>query len=622
MDDKLAAYRRAEGPVPDRYWLWPLYGAGIEALGRDGRPIQVDMPRCGPDQLLVRHDAVGLCFSDTKVIQAGGTHPRLMGRDLRVEPVVLGHEVSMTVMQVGENLCDRFHRGERYIIQADIYYRGVGLAYGYALQGGLSQYNLIGPEVLDGDEGCYLLPVRPETGYAQAALTEPWACVVASYSIVYRTGWEGGGAVLIVAGPGATGDYTLGEPYASGQPPALVVTVGVGGRLAEELAERAARDGFRLVRLEVPSPQPSPRVRGEGAKTAPESSRPVRGEGAVEPSSQPSPRVGVGMEWIRAAAGRETFDDVVLLGADPATYEALEPLAGRRAVINLVGDAALTEPAHVDVGRLHYDVLSLVGTPESTIAAAYQPVRTDLVPGGRAAFLGAAGPMGQMHVQRALQLDNGPSLLVATDLVPERLAVIGTKFAQLIAARRGVTEVVLRTPDGQSPQAFNEGLMALTGGAGYDDMVVLAPSAGVIAGAVPMMARGGVMNIFAGLARGTKAPIDLRRVVRDGIRFTGTSGSGISDLRAMLAATEEGRLDPNLSVAAIAGLGDAKRGLAGVMSQAYPGKIVIYPQVPDFPLTSLDELASVLPSVHALLGPQNAWTNEAEAQFLREMLPR
>jgi len=58
------------------------------------------------------------------------------------------------------------------------------------------------------------------------------------------------------------------------------------------------------------------------------------------------------------------------------------------------------------------------------------------------------------------------------------------------------------------------------------------------------------------------------------------------------------------------------------MSQAYPGKIVIYPQVPDFPLTSLDELATVLPSVHALLGPQNAWTNEAEAEFLREMLPR
>ena len=100
MSDTLSTYRRAEGPVPERYWLWPLYGAGIEALGRDGEPIEVETPRCGPDQLLVRHDAVGLCFSDTKVIHAGGTHPRLTGRDLSAEPVVLGHEVAMTVMPV------------------------------------------------------------------------------------------------------------------------------------------------------------------------------------------------------------------------------------------------------------------------------------------------------------------------------------------------------------------------------------------------------------------------------------------------------------------------------------------------------------------------------------------
>jgi len=597
MSDTLSTYRRAEGPVPERYWLWPLYGAGIEALGRDGEPIEVETPRCGPDQLLVRHDAVGLCFSDTKVIHAGGTHPRLTGRDLSAEPVVLGHEVAMTVMEVGEHLRGRFRPGERYIIQADIYYRGVGLAYGYALQGGLSQYNLVGPEVLNGDEGCYLLPVRPETGYAQAALTEPWACVGASYDIAYRAGWLGGGAVLIVAGPGAVGatgrsPLRLGDPYAGGQAPSVVVTVGVVGPLAEELAARAERDGFRLVALPE---DPSPRSTGDR----------VQGEGAGA---------------ILAAAGVEAFDDVVLLGADAATYEAFEPLAGRGGVINLVGDTALVEHAQVDVGRLHYDNLSLTGTSGPVIAAAYEPVRTQLVPGGRAAFLGAAGPMGQMHVQRALQAQEGPGLLVATDLVPERLAVIGIKYAQLITARRDRTEVVLRTPDGGSAQAFNEGLMGLTGGAGYDDIVVLAPSAGVIAGAVPLLARGGVMNIFAGLARGTKAPIDLRRVVCDGVRFTGTSGSAIHDLRNMLDAAESGRLDPNLSVAAVSGMRDAKKGIEGVMSQTFPGKIVIYPQILDFPLTPLAELAASLPAVYALLGPQESWTNEAEAEFLKEML--
>jgi len=198
-DPKLAAYRRGDAPLPSSYWLWPLYGAGLENLGRDEQPIQVPTPACGPDQLLVRHDAVGLCFSDTKVIKAGETHPRLGGRDMKANPVVLGHEVALTVLRVGDNLKDRYQPGQRFIIQADIYYKGVGLAYGYVLQGGLSQYNVVGPEVLDGDEGSYLLPMQLQTGYAQAALTEPWACVVASYTVEYRSGWKPGGVALIVA---------------------------------------------------------------------------------------------------------------------------------------------------------------------------------------------------------------------------------------------------------------------------------------------------------------------------------------------------------------------------------------------------------------------------------------
>ncbi|MBC7237953.1 MAG: alcohol dehydrogenase catalytic domain-containing protein, partial [Chloroflexi bacterium] len=116
--DILTAYRRAELPIPERHWLWPLYGAGFENLGLDDQPIEAPTPEPGPDELLVRHDAVGLCFSDTKVIHAGETHPRLLGRDMRANPVVLGHEVALTVVQVGENLRDRYHRGDRFIVQA------------------------------------------------------------------------------------------------------------------------------------------------------------------------------------------------------------------------------------------------------------------------------------------------------------------------------------------------------------------------------------------------------------------------------------------------------------------------------------------------------------------------
>ena len=130
MSDKLTAYRRAGGPLPDRNRLWPLYGAGLENIGREGRPIEVPMPQYGPDELLVRHDACGLCFSDIKVIRLGEEHPRIY-RDMQADPVVLGHEVILTVVGVGHDLRDQYRVGDRFIIQADIYVGGVNYAYGY-----------------------------------------------------------------------------------------------------------------------------------------------------------------------------------------------------------------------------------------------------------------------------------------------------------------------------------------------------------------------------------------------------------------------------------------------------------------------------------------------------------
>ncbi len=199
MSDKLEMYRKGTDPVKLTNRLWPLYGAGLENLGQDGRPIEAPVPAYGPDELLVRHDACGLCFSDIKVIKQGESHPRIF-RDMRKEPVVLGHEVSMTVVGVGENLRGQYKVGDRFIVQADISFKGVGTAYGYMIQGGLSQYGVIDQRILNGDEGNYLIQVKPNTGYAESALTEPWACVTAAYELKYRTGLKPGGATWIVGG--------------------------------------------------------------------------------------------------------------------------------------------------------------------------------------------------------------------------------------------------------------------------------------------------------------------------------------------------------------------------------------------------------------------------------------
>src|SRR6185312_13054252 len=196
--------------APPTALAWNVYGAGIDHVGRDGRPETVDVPRPRPDQLLIRVDAVGLCFSDVKLLKLGGDHPKLYGRDLATDPTRLGHETSVTVIEVGADLRDRFRPGQRLAIQPDIYVNGRSTAYGYTIPGGLIQYHNIGPEVLDADDGAYVVPVDDRMGYAETALTEPWACVEASYTQRRRLEPLTGGRRWIIARPDDERPYVLG----------------------------------------------------------------------------------------------------------------------------------------------------------------------------------------------------------------------------------------------------------------------------------------------------------------------------------------------------------------------------------------------------------------------------
>src|SRR5262245_39601847 len=130
--------------LPARMLRWELYGAGMDNLGQDNAPLVRDVPRPGPGELLVRVDACGICFSDIKIVNLGRAHPRLQGKDLRADPVVMGHEVSVTVVAAGPGAPPQFPPGQRAIVQADIYSGGINLAFGYRLPGGFSQYALIG----------------------------------------------------------------------------------------------------------------------------------------------------------------------------------------------------------------------------------------------------------------------------------------------------------------------------------------------------------------------------------------------------------------------------------------------------------------------------------------------
>ncbi|MCQ3979178.1 MAG: alcohol dehydrogenase, partial [Anaerolineae bacterium] len=121
-----------------------------------------------------------------------------------------------------------------------------------------------------------------------------------------------------------------------------------------------------------------------------------------------------------------------------------------------------------------------VGNRGPDIAASYGEARNrcDLRPGGTALFVGAGGPMGQMHVQRAIELENGPTVIIATDVSAMRLAALADRFSGLAEARH---KQLLTFNPTIAQESLREMVMRVTEGHGADDVIVSAPVAAVMA---------------------------------------------------------------------------------------------------------------------------------------------
>jgi threonine dehydrogenase-like Zn-dependent dehydrogenase len=440
--------------------------------------------------------------------------------------------------------------------------------------GGLIQYHLIGAEVLETDEGPGLLPLDGDLGYAEASLLEPWGCVVAAYTQRRRLWPKEGGTMWIVGHAGDKREYTFSEGLdapsriiLSDAPPSVA-------RLAQESgAQIVVRDGLAADEYET---------------------------------------------LANELTGGMGFDDIVVL--DPHDAEQVSAIArhiARRGTMNLVGEQPLSDQVQADVGRLHYDYIAFIGNTGPDIAASYGEARNrcELRPGGAAVFIGAGGPMGQMHVQRAIELPNGPKLIIATEVNDERLEALREAFAPL--AEEHGRDLHFFNPQ-NSEQSLHDLVMELTHGQGADDVVVSVPHAPLMAESAELMNDEGMLVLFAGVPNGTLAPLDLSNVYLGNAQYTGTSGLTINDQRQVLERARARTLSPGRVVAAVGGMNAAKEGMEAMMEGRYPGKIVIFPQIPDMPLMGLEELKQREPEIGALLGPGDTWTREAEAALFQK----
>ena len=124
-----------------------------------------EVVRPGRHQILCRVEAVGLCFSDLKLLKQFSSHVRksriVSGIDLDVlkeipsyvpgqAPTVPGHEAVVRIAAVGPGVED-FEPGQRFLVQTDYrWLRTAGqsnAAFGYNIEGALQEYVLMDERV-------------------------------------------------------------------------------------------------------------------------------------------------------------------------------------------------------------------------------------------------------------------------------------------------------------------------------------------------------------------------------------------------------------------------------------------------------------------------------------------
>jgi len=523
--------------------------------------------RPGPHQILARIEVVGLCFSDLKLLKQFTGHVRkskvVDGIDLEVlkeipsyvpgkAPTVPGHETVVRIVEIGLGVT-KHKPGERYLVQTD--YRWLHTASSNAAFG----YNF---------EGALQEYVLMD----ERVITAP-----DGESMLIPAAEELSGSAVALAEPWACVEDAYVSPERT--------TIEPGGRML--VVNDAGASGAALTNLFTRCGRP--------ADIYPETIAIDRPAEAVLPQ--------IDVERI-AALPDEGFDDIVYFGSDPDVIEALFAKMAPRGLLNIVlGDGKLGRDVTVPVGRTHYGGIRIIGTTGAEPADSMQiiPRTGEIRPGDRINVVGAGGPMGMMHVIRNLcQAVEGVSVF-AGDVDDNRLATL-SKVAEPVARQNGVAYRPYNARTEQIGEAF-------------DYSAIMAPVPQLVAAAVKQTASNGIVNIFAGIPANVTGEIDLDTYVKKRLYFVATSGSTLDDMKRMLEKVETGRLDTNLSVAAICGLEGAVAGIRAVENRLIAGKIVVYPACKGLELVRLEELQEKLPAVAACL-KDGLWTTEAERKLI------
>jgi L-sorbose 1-phosphate reductase len=307
----------------------------------DLRLEEFELPAINDDEILAKVVSDSICMSSYKAAKQATDHKRIPN-DVAENPIIIGHEFSGELVEIGDKWKHKFKAGQKFSIQPALYYEagpvGVMSAPGYSYQyiGGDATYIIIPKDVLVQD--CLLAYDGP--GFYPASLAEPLSCVIgtmhANYhttpgSYVHKMDIVAEGKMTILAGVGPMGlaaiNYVI---HRFDRKPRLCVVTDIDQTRLDRAASiytvvEAAKNGIELIYLNTKTDNP--------------------------------------IEKLRELSGGTGFDDVIVFAPVPSVIEQGDAILAFDGCLNFfAGPSDPTLSAKLNFYNVHYAYTHLVGT--------------------------------------------------------------------------------------------------------------------------------------------------------------------------------------------------------------------------------------------------------------------
>ena len=309
---------------------------------KDLRLEEFELPAIKDNEILAKVISDSICMSSYKAASQGSEHKRIPN-DVAENPIIIGHEFTGELVEVGAKWAKHFKTGDKFSIQPALNYAdgpvGILSAPGYSYQyiGGNATYVIIPNEVME--QGC-LLPYHG-AGFYPASLSEPLSCVIGAMHANYHTTPGSyvhdmeiveNGKMAILAGVGPMGlaavNYVL---HREDRKPSLLIVTDI--------------DQSRLDRAASLYTVESARLRG------------------IDLRYVNTGNMGDVAKKLKEISGGTGFDDVFVFAPVPAIIQQADDILAFDGCLNFfAGPSDPNFKAPFNFYKVHYEYTHIVGT--------------------------------------------------------------------------------------------------------------------------------------------------------------------------------------------------------------------------------------------------------------------